>query len=135
MPRTSESLAGRNDAPVVPFAVEELEGLAAPSREAFVRGYMRPSRAVILTGLTEGWLPPEEWTIKRMVTHYGSARVVAAVLANGTLLDDPTSGAIFQQVLLRDFVDSLGRSGPASRGDGPIEGLADRAVAPAAEQA
>jgi hypothetical protein len=39
--------------------------------------------------------------------------VVAAVLANGTLLDDPSTGVVFRRVLLREFIASLASAGAA----------------------
>ncbi len=49
-----------------------------------------------------------------MAARYGSARVVAAVLAGGTLMDDPTTGVVFRRVELREFVRSLALPGSAS---------------------
>jgi lysine-specific demethylase 8 len=49
-----------------------------------------------------------------MATRYGSARVVAAVLERGTLLDDPASGVVFRHVPLGDFVASLAAPGTAT---------------------
>ena len=105
----------RDSAPaaVLPFAVAPLERIAAPPPEAFLNDFVRPRRPVIVTGLTGGWLAPEQWTPVRMAHEYGDARVVAAVLSEGTLLDDPTSGVVFRRIPLRDFVESLGAAGPA----------------------
>jgi hypothetical protein len=107
----SPSVAAGHDAPAV--TVEDIERVAAPTREEFARRYVRPGRPVVLTGLTDGWLPAAEWTLARMRTHYGDARVVAAVLANGTLLDDPTAGVVFRRVPLGEFIASLTRPGTA----------------------
>src|SRR5256885_9486153 len=85
-----ESLPDRAPATTLPFAVEPLERIAAPPHEDFVKRFVRPRRPVIVTGLTRGWLAPEQWTLGRMVHEYGDARVVAAVLSEATLLDDPT---------------------------------------------
>jgi hypothetical protein len=95
------------------FAVEELERIAAPSPADFVRRYLRTSRPVVLTGLTEDWLPSREWTLERMAARYGNARVIAARLENGRLLDDARGGDVFQRVLLREFIESLVNPGPA----------------------
>ena len=92
----------------------ELERVDAPDHDAFSRRYLRPGRPVVLSGLTTGWLPPHEWTLDRMATRYGDARVVAAVLADGTLLDHPTSGVVFRRVELREFIESLQHPGPAT---------------------
>jgi Cupin-like domain len=96
-----------------PLAVEALERIPAPARDDFERRYVRASRPVVLTGVTQGWLPPPEWTPARMAARYGDARVVAARLADGTLLDDEREGVVFERVLLRDFVASLAQSGTA----------------------
>ena len=106
-----ESLPDRAAATTLPFAVEPLERIAAPSHEEFVKRFVRPRRPVIVTGLTRGWLAPEQWTLGRMVHEYGDARVVAAVLSEGTLKDDPTSGVVFRRILVRDFIESF--SAPA----------------------
>lgn len=95
------------------FTVDDLERVDAPPRDVFVRRYVGRSRPVVLRGLTTGWLPPEQWTLDRMATQYGAARVIAAVLANGTLLDDAEGGAVFQRVPLREFIASLAESGTA----------------------
>jgi lysine-specific demethylase 8 len=50
----------------------------------------------------------------RMVARHGDARVVAARLAAGMLLDDPSAGVVFHHVRLRDFVASLAGPHPAS---------------------
>ena len=52
----------------IPF--EDIERAAAPSRDVFVTRYLRPRRPVILSGLTDGWLPPAEWTAERMAREY-----------------------------------------------------------------
>lgn len=102
-------------APVLPFAVQAIERAAAPTPEAFVRDYLRPGRPVILTGLTDGWLPAAEWTPARMAARYGDARVVAARLqSSGKLMDDASGGVVFRHIPLREFVDALGGVGPAS---------------------
>jgi Cupin-like domain len=111
---SSPSPAAERDAAALPVVAEAFEGVAAPSREDFVRRYLRPRRPVILTGVTDGWLPPPQWTLDRMATAYGAASVVAAVLANGTLLDDPTAGVVFQRVRLGEFITSL--AGPGGAG-------------------
>jgi hypothetical protein len=105
------SAASRSDGPVLPFPVEELERIAAPAVDAF---YARPRAPVVLTGLTAGWLPPAEWTMERMVARHGDAQVVAARLADGTLLDDPTAGVVFRRIPLREFAQTLSESRPAS---------------------
>jgi hypothetical protein len=96
-----------------PFAVEEFERVEAPTPAEFRRRYLRASHPVVLTGVTKSWLPAAEWTLHRMAARYGSARVVAAQLANGTLLDDRTEGVRFQRILLREFIASLAEPGTA----------------------
>ncbi len=110
-----ESAASASTPPALPFAIADIERLEAPSVDTFVRRHLRPRCPVILTGLTEGWLPRTEWTPERVGARYGDARVVAARLSNGTLLDDPLAGAIFRHVRLREFVASL--AGPESASD------------------
>jgi hypothetical protein len=114
MVSSSESPAAASDAPTLPFAVEELERIAAPSRDAFVRGYLRPGRPVVLTGLTADWLPAPEWTPTRLAARFGDARVVSARLAEGTLIDDAVGGVLFEHIALRAFVDALAEAGPAA---------------------
>ena len=114
MSRSDESPPSRDDRTAPVFVVEELERIEAPARDTFARQYLRGSRPVVLTGLTEGWLPAREWTLERMATRYGTARVVAATLANGTLLDDPSQGVVFRHLVLRDFIASLAGAGGAS---------------------
>jgi [protein]-arginine 3-hydroxylase / protease len=97
-----------------PFAVQEIERVDAPAGDAFVRRYLRPSQPVVLTGLTQGWLPLQAWTLDRMASQYGDARVVAATLSNGTLSDDSTGGVLFRHVRLREFVESLAHPGAAA---------------------
>jgi hypothetical protein len=99
---------------VVALAIEEIERIEAPDVDAFARQFVRASRPVVLRGLTQDWLPPREWTLERMAAQYGSAHVVAAALANGTLADDPSTGVVFEHVQLREFIDSLGRPGTAA---------------------
>jgi len=99
---------------VVAPAAEEIERIEAPAVDAFVRNFVRPRRPVVLTGLTQGWLPPREWTFACMAARYGSAHVVAAALTNGTLADDPSTGVVFQHVQLRDFIESLASPGTAA---------------------
>jgi len=108
-----QSVASRGDLGPLPIAVEDLERADAPDADVFVRRYLRPRRPVILKGITDGWRPPAEWTLDRLAARYGAARVLAAVLVDGTLLEDPASGAIFRHVPLREFVESLARPGAA----------------------
>ena len=68
-----------------PVEVDELERIEAPDVETFERRFVRASRPVVLTGVTEGWVPPREWTFARVAERYGDAQVIAAVLENGTL--------------------------------------------------
>jgi hypothetical protein len=114
MPRASESSIVEPTGTALPFAVEELPRIPAPAGDEFVRHYVRRRRPVVLTGLTAGWRPPEEWTFGRFAAEYGDARVVAAVLAEGTLLQDQRRGVIFRRIPLREFLESLARPGEAS---------------------
>lgn len=100
--------------PPRPFTVEEVPRIPAPPPDVFLRDWVRPGRPVVLTGLTEGWLPAEEWTFTHMASRYGAARVVSAALENGTLLDDPREGVIFRRIGLGDFVASLRGGAPAT---------------------
>lgn len=111
MVASSPPHAPEGDPGATPLRVEALERVAAPSPEAFVTRYLTPRRPVVLTGLTEGWAPPAEWTFERLAARYGDARVVGAVLEAGKLFDDPATGVVFRRVPLRDFVASLGREG------------------------
>lgn len=110
-----ESRAAGADEPRVPFVTTALARVEAPARDVFVQRFLRPRRPVVLTGLTDGWLAPREWTPERLATRYGAARVVAAKLAGGTLMDDAAGGVIFEHVALSEFVGSLAETGPASR--------------------
>jgi hypothetical protein len=113
MLRSPRSITAPVDPPALPFAVAELERVAAPDRDTFVRRYVRPSRPVVLTGVTEDWVPYHEWTFDRMAEVYGSSMVVAAVLADGTLYDDRETGVVFRRIPLREFVASAEAEGPA----------------------
>ena len=88
--------------------------MPAPSPEAFRRNYLRPRRPVVLTGLTEGWRSPGDWTPTRLAEDYGTARVIAAVLAGGTLFDEPERGVVFRHVTLGEFVQALSRPDAAT---------------------
>jgi len=81
--------------------------IAAPLPEEFARQYVRRGRPVVLTGLTTGWRAAEDWTPERLAGDYGEAQVVAAMLADGRLLDDAARGVVFERVALREFVASL----------------------------
>ncbi len=100
--------------PHPPVVLEELARVAAPTREVFARDHLHPRRPVVLTGLTDGWLPPAEWTFARMAERWGEARVVAAALAEGTLLDDPSQGVVFRQRSLGEVIASFARPGTAT---------------------
>jgi hypothetical protein len=93
--------------------VEPIERIDAPSRAEFVARYLRPRRPVVLRGITEGWLPPREWTLAHMAEHHGDSNVIAAVLTRGTLLDDPGTGVVFKRIPLRDFIASFAERGSA----------------------
>jgi hypothetical protein len=96
-----------------PLTVTEIERIAAPPPDVFLRDYVRPRRPVVLTGVTEGWLPAARWTFGHMAERWGDARLVAARLENRTLFDDPREGVVFRRVVLRDFVAAL-REGTAA---------------------
>ncbi len=89
----------------------DLERIEAPDTVTFVRRYLRASRPVVLTGVTEGWVPPHEWTFENIATRYGDASVIAAVLTGGTLAGDSVD---FRRVPLRAFIASLAEPGMAS---------------------
>lgn len=95
------------------LAVEELPRIAAPDATTFARDWLRPRRPVVLTGVTSGWRPVAEWTFAGLAARYGEARVVAAVLADGTLFADPREGVVFRQVPLAEVVESFARPGAA----------------------
>jgi lysine-specific demethylase 8 len=105
--------SARNDG-ALPFPVNEIPRIDAPANDTFVREYLRPRRPVVLRGLTAGWRSPAEWTFDEMAARYGAARVVAARLAGGALLDDSATGVVFRHVELREFIASLADPGPAS---------------------
>lgn len=100
--------------PASPLSVTEIERVPAPPPEVFVREYLRPRRPVVLTGLTDGWLPAAAWSFDHMAERFGDAAVTAARLENRTLFDDPREGVVFRKVVLRDFVASLRDGAPAS---------------------
>jgi hypothetical protein len=112
---TSSAGSLASAAPTLSIAVEEIERVEAPALEDFVRDHLRPRRPVVLTGLTRDWLPEREWTAERMAARHGTARVVAARLAGGSLVDDGTEHVVFEHVALREFVDALARPGFATR--------------------
>jgi hypothetical protein len=96
-----------------PFSIEQLERIAAPSANEFLERYVRPSRPVVLTGVCRDWLPAEQWTLDRMATRWGATQVVAAALSGGSLLEEGHKGVVFEHIPLREFIESLGRPGPA----------------------
>jgi [protein]-arginine 3-hydroxylase / protease len=100
--------------PAPPLSVTEIERVPAPPPDVFVREYLRPRRPVVLTGLTDGWLPAAAWTFARMAERFGDAAVTAARLENRTLFDDPHEGVVFRKVVLRDFVAAQQGGAPAS---------------------
>jgi hypothetical protein len=114
MPESSPGPADEHSSAALPFPVEDIARVETPGRAVFEREYLRPRRPVVLTGLTREWLPAERWTLEHMATEYGAAAVVAAVLANGTLFDDPTEGVVFQRVRLGDFIASFAERGTAA---------------------
>lgn len=111
MPAASPVVCGHT---TPPLAANEIERADAPSREEFSQDYLQPRRPVILRGLTAGWRPAHEWTFAGMAERYGSARVVAAVLAGGTLFEDAAAGVVFEHVSLGEFVENARRPGPAT---------------------
>jgi lysine-specific demethylase 8 len=94
--------------------VEEIEPVAAPDRDAFLRDYLRPSRPAVFTGLARDWLAPAHWTFAAMAERHGTAQVIAASLRDGVLADDSTGGVLFEKVALADFIASAGRPGAAT---------------------
>lgn len=94
-----------------PVDVSAIERVPAPDTETFVRRYLRPRRPVVLTGLTDDWLPRREWTLAGVAERYGDAQVIAAMLTDGTLGGDTVD---FRRVPLREFIASLDRPGTAS---------------------
>jgi hypothetical protein len=114
MAHAAESEVSRSDGPALSFAVQELERVAAPTVAEFTRRHLRPRRAVVLTGLTDGWLPAREWTMARMAARHGDARVIAARLVGGRLMDDSATSVVFHRVALREFVAGLAGPDPSS---------------------
>ncbi len=102
--------------PVTPadLHVEELERLPAPDKDEFERDFLRRRRPAVFTGMTDGWAPPAQWTLDSMARKFGAARVVAAVLSQGTLFDDPATGVVFRHISLGEFIASLADAKTAS---------------------
>lgn len=94
-----------------PLDVTELERVPAPDTKTFVRRYLRPGKPVVLTGVTEGWVPPHEWTFANVAKRYGDAQVIAAKLTDGTLAGDTVD---FRRIPLGEFIGSLASPGTAS---------------------
>ncbi|MCC6846895.1 MAG: cupin-like domain-containing protein [Deltaproteobacteria bacterium] len=94
-----------------PLDVTALERIPAPDPETFLRRHLRPGRPVVLTGVTDGWAPPREWTLANVAERYGAAPVIAARLTDGTLAGD---GVAFQKVPLGELVASFALPGSAS---------------------
>ncbi len=105
----SAAASAADELPAV--SVTELERVAAPDVETFERLYLRPGKPVVLTGLTDGWMPAREWTFANVAARYGDAQVIAAVLTDGTLAGDSVE---FRRVALREFIASLATPGSAS---------------------
>lgn len=114
MSSSSESLAAPAERAAADLAVAPIERVEAPSREVFVREYLRRRRPVILTGLTQSWLSPESWTLERVASRYGDSVVVAVTLDRGAVADDDRASGLFHRVRLRDFIASLAAPGTAS---------------------
>jgi hypothetical protein len=95
-------------------SAEELPRIAAPSAEEFARRWEQPGRPVVMRGLTDGWRASGDWTAERLAADYGTAQVVAAMLADGTLVDDPQTGVVFRRIPLGDFAASLRTSAAAT---------------------
>jgi hypothetical protein len=114
MPAAPAFPAARDRAGELPFSVTELKRIPSPSPEVFRREHVRTSRAVVVTGLTDRWLPLREWTADRLAARYGRSKVVAAVLAGGTLKDHGRRGVVFRHVELGAFVASLELPGAAA---------------------
>ena len=106
--------APADEAPRPPIAVRALERVPAPPPDEFVRRFQRRRRPVVLTGLTEGWRPADEWTAERLARDYGDAEVVAAVLAAGAVTHDDERGVPFRRVALAELVASLAQPGAGS---------------------
>src|SRR5262249_15281825 len=100
MPAAGRDVGPGTDVPSLPFVFEEIERVAAPPAAEFGRRYLRPRRPVILTGLSERWLPPECWSMRQLAERHGTARVIAAALADGTLHDHPRAGVVFERIEL-----------------------------------
>lgn len=94
-----------------PLDLTELERVPAPDTKTFVRRYLRPRKPVVLTGVTEGWVPPPEWTFANVAERYGDAQVIAAKLTDGTLAGDTVD---FRRIPLGEFIGSLASPGTAS---------------------
>ncbi|HJQ83711.1 MAG TPA: cupin-like domain-containing protein [Candidatus Binatia bacterium] len=109
----AQPVASVRDGASLAVPVEELERIDAPEPAVFVRRWVRRRRPVVLRGVTEGWLPPERWTTERMASEWGAARVIAAVLADGTLHDDSASGVVFGRVAVRELIASFAEPGTA----------------------
>jgi [protein]-arginine 3-hydroxylase / protease len=110
----SSQSSGALESALGPRHVEELERVPAPAPDEFLRRYVRPRRPAVLTGLTEGWSPPQEWSLETLASRFGSARVVSARLSRGKLLDDPVDGVLFRHVELGGFVASLASQADAT---------------------
>lgn len=87
-----------------------IERRAAPSREEFVREFVRQSRPVVLTGLLERW-PARAWSVDTIDRDWGSCTVAKLPARDGVLDIGEQQTPVFQQIRLSEHVAAM-RRGP-----------------------
>ena len=88
--------------PMVP-----IERVEAPTREAFLQRWVRPSRPVVIRGALDGWRATRAWSIAHLRERFGD-RVVPAARRKGAYgFFDPERGVHYEEVRLAEYLDAI----------------------------
>lgn len=95
-----------------------IERIHRPSPEAFIRGYLRPGRPVILTGIASAW-PAAMWTPANLAERFGGVRIRYETWEGDESVNDPLEFArrqTYHETTIAEFYEMLARlPGPTRR--------------------
>jgi len=92
--------------------IKSVERITTLEEAEFVRGYIEPSRPVILTGMMEDWPARRRWSLARLASEFGDRTVTVGEARGGRLVVGRAGGVAQHEVALGDFIDRLRAGDP-----------------------
>jgi hypothetical protein len=90
-----------------------IERVPPPTRDQFMRRYVRPRVPVVITGAMADWPARTLWSAEHLKRVFGERRVPVARTADRRLLHDPKTGIPYDEMRFGEYLDRLTTLGAA----------------------